>query len=186
MRLRAHLSVPDLSSPASCCRFAPSLASIDGCGVHATHRPGACREYGLSEACAPSLECVSVRTTPSFRPPRVRSAGAPRKGVRGPRSHPLTSRGRMKQPLNLGPWGRFSETWHSSWSASDLHKKRPVLQVGLVLVVGSAAKLDVVHAVRSAPRVWDAMVELNLPALLHPRPTRHFNIGEPPDASTLV
>jgi hypothetical protein len=48
-------------------------------------------------------------------------------------------------------------------AASLCHELRSVLQVRFVLIVGSAAELDVVGVVRSAPRVWDSVVELDLP-----------------------
>ena len=47
--------------------------------------------------------------------------------------------------------------------SSRRHEARPVLQTGLVLIMGPAAKLDVVDVVRPTPRVRGSMVKLDLP-----------------------
>jgi hypothetical protein len=65
--------------------------------------------------------------------------------------------------------------------ASRCDEKLSVLQVGLVLIVASAAELDVVDVVRSAPSVRYPVVKLDLPC---GRATSTFGVNE--DASPLI
>jgi hypothetical protein len=65
--------------------------------------------------------------------------------------------------------------------SSRCHEPRPVLQVGFVLIVGPAAKLDVVDLVRPALCVRNSVVKLDLPG---GRATSTFGVNE--DTSPLI